>query len=656
MPRSLKLKGPLFRTFSINPVARAAAAESPADAPTTYDVTVSTEAPVIRYDWWTGREFMEVLGHGADEVDLSYMRAGPAVLEEHRGLQVGIGEGVSLDPQAGKLGAAIRFSKAEPRGVIAEGKLKEGVLRHISVGYEVRKYKLVSTDKEGMDTFRAIDWTPYEISLVGIPADLNAGVGRHKDEERELLVPIEGSEPQEDSRMKKVLDGNGRAIEVADEDPRPAYVAERAAIEMVEREVDPEIARANTILDFAKSRGVQELAADLVQRGLTVREAAAEILKQSATRGAAQPAAEALSAVPAKDARRYSLARAIRRTIEGNLDGFELEVHQQIERFMPKSQERHGMSILVPTRFELGAHETRTMGSGVAGGGAEIVFDQPGQLIEILRPNAMVIQSGATVLSGLSAPVPFPVQATDVTVYPMDENPAAAVTDSEVTFTTALLSPKTMQSTVPIPRQLIVQSSPTLDVESLVRASIMAQHDRKLDRWALHGLGTTGEPLGIWKTPGVNVEDFGAVPTWVKLIEMTSKIVEDNADIGAMRWLTTPLMAGVLMGTPRVATYGSVFMWEGNHRNGLMTGYTASSTNQISKLMLDLEATGGTEHGIAFGVWSELVIGLFGAIEVVVDPYTLATKGQIRITSFQMVDTVIKHPAAFCVSTDARLA
>lgn len=84
-----------------------------------------------------------------------------------------------------------------------------------------------------------------------------------------------------------------------------------------------------------------------------------------------------------------------------------------------------------------------------------------------------------------------------------------------------------------------------------------------------------------------------------------------------------------------------------------MAGYRAAATNQLSATMSTLEPTGGTSHGIVFGNFAELLIGLWGALELVVDPYTQARKGLMRVTSFQMAEIAARHGESFCVGTGA---
>ena len=61
------------------------------------------------------------------------------------------------------------------------------------------------------------------------------------------------------------------------------------------------------------------------------------------------------------------------------------------------------------------------------------------------------------------------------------------------------------------------------------------------------------------------------------------------------------------------------------------------------------------DHGLILGAWANLIFTLWGALEIVPDQLTLATSGQVRITTFQMADTVNQRPEAFLHHTSARL-
>jgi HK97 family phage major capsid protein len=291
------------------------------------------------------------------------------------------------------------------------------------------------------------------------------------------------------------------------------------------------------------------------------------------------------------------------------------------------------------------------MGSGVAGGGAELVFDRAGDLIDLLRNRMLTARFGAQVLSGLTGPVQFPVQTGDPTAYFVGENPASGVASSQLTFGTRLLSPKEAIAVVPFPRRLVNMAS--VDIESRVRNSLIAKHALLWDRMGLHGRGTDGEPTGIYNTPGVATVAFGGtVPTYGKLVDLGGAIADANADTATMRYMTTPLMAAKLKQTLVASAAGASFIWNGTFQDGEVAGYGAGSTKQIANNL----GAGLDEHGIVFGDWSFLTFGVWGALEFITDVVTLADRGQIKITTNQLGDNVVERPEAFAVATAAKVA
>jgi hypothetical protein len=60
---------------------------------------------------------------------------------------------------------------------------------------------------------------------------------------------------------------------------------------------------------------------------------------------------------------------------------------------------------------------------------------------------------------------------------------------------------------------------------------------------------------------------------------------------------------------------------------------------------------GTNEHGIVFGVWPQVIVGEWGAMEILTDPYTLAGRGLVRLVLFLMADVALRYPEAFSKGT-----
>lgn len=288
-----------------------------------------------------------------------------------------------------------------------------------------------------------------------------------------------------------------------------------------------------------------------------------------------------------------------------------------------------------------------------AGKATEVVFDRPGELIELLRPVSVVAQLGARILNGLTGPVPFPKQTGPATAYWVQENPASDVPEGHPNLGSVTLSPKTLQAHVRYSRQILAQSS--VGIEQMVRNELATVHGLAIDRAALHGPCRSNEPLGIYKSPDVSTEAMGGVPTYAKLVSMVGKVASDNAITPGARlaFATTPGMAAKLMTVLVASAAGSEMIWAGTVLDGNAANYPAAASNQLSSAISTLEAAGGTEHGIIFGNWNYLIVGLWGALELVVDPFTYARRGLISVTSFQMADIVVRHGESFCLATGA---
>lgn len=615
-----------------------------------FELTVSSEYPVGR---WFGQE---VLIHTAEAVDLSrFNDSAPVLLEHDRGQQIGVIEPGSAKLVGRKLRLVMRFSRANPQAALVAADVEDGIRRNVSVSYIPLRAKLVSEDGEDGDTWEVTRWQPLEVSVVSVPADPSVGFDRAAGQ---TLYPVEVEQSaaaipntsRASARGPRIDHLETRAMNETETPDDPSRGERRAAAAANQRVAD--------ITHIALRNGMADRLAGWLGSGKSADQIARELLDdQLATRAA--PGGSRAPEFRQKDLRRYSYARAIHlsalaREGKGRLDGLEAEVSQEIERALPANYQRRG-GVLAPmdTRSEEERERSymqrSTMTTFTPTQAPELVSNRPGELIELLRAKARVISLGATTLPGLTGPVPMPKQKTAAIAHWVAENPGSDVAQSNPTFGTVLLAPKTLQAATPFSRQLLVQAS--LNVEQLVRNELASAHGLAVDRAAIHGTGIGAEPLGIYGTPDVNTQAFAGAISYANVINMLGKIADDNADTEALGLLTTALAAAQAMKTPEFATAGSKAIWTGPIGLGTVAGCRAASSTQVSKTMSTLAATGGSEHGLVFGNWSDLLLGFWGALELIVDPYTLAGQGLIKVTSFQMADVAVKHGESFCVAT-----
>jgi len=136
----------------------------------TVEIAFSSEEPYERYFG------SEVLSHDPESVDLSRLLSGAAVLVNHDSDDhVGVVESARIDADR-KGRAVIRFSKSA-RGQEIFQDVLDGIRQLVSVAYMVNKYE--TTQRKGQsDLVTVTKWTPYELTLASIPADITVGVGR----------------------------------------------------------------------------------------------------------------------------------------------------------------------------------------------------------------------------------------------------------------------------------------------------------------------------------------------------------------------------------------------------------------------------------------------------------------------------------------------
>ncbi|MBT9154932.1 MAG: hypothetical protein DDT39_01618 [Firmicutes bacterium] len=196
----------------------------------------------------------------------------------------------------------------------------------------------------------------------------------------------------------------------------------------------------------------------------------------------------------------------------------------------------------------------------------------------------------------------------------------------------------------------MLQSS--IDVDNFVRSDLATVLALAIDLAALHGTGVANQPRGIANTTGIGVVIGGvngAVPTWANVVGLETAAAILNADVGSLSYITNARVRGRMKTTQKVATTDSVMLWETNVSP--LNGYPVHVTNQVRS-----DLTRGTGTGLSaifFGNWADLLIGQWGTLDILVDPYTGGTSGTVRVIALQDVDVAVRQPASFSAMLDA---
>ena len=355
----------------------------------------------------------------------------------------------------------------------------------------------------------------------------------------------------------------------------------------------------------------------------------------------------------------YSIRKAILASVTGNWNdaGFERELSNEIAA---KSNRSTGgafipiSDLLIPLNNSRATYAT----AASATGGVTVQTSVSTDYISFLRNKALIMLMGARMLSGLNGNLNIPRQTGIASTYWVGEG--GAVSQSESTFDYVPLRPKTVGNISRYTRSFLLQTS--LDVEGFIRQDIASGIALEIDRAAINGSGSSNQPLGILNYPSAQVVSLGtngSAPTYDSIIQMETAISSTNSDIGALGFLTTPNARGKLKRTLKnPSASNSDYTWENASNyddqigNGLLNGYRAGVSNQVPADLT--KGTGTNLSAIIFGNFDDLLIGSWGELEILANPYGDGfDSGDVRVRALQTVDIQARQQNSFCAIKDA---
>jgi len=182
-----RIEGVLHRSLPATLTIREATPGQADDGLMRLRLSVSSEIEYLRSSWWDD-PWIEVLGHKEGEIDLVRLNGGAAVLANHdRWTATGntplaaIGAVERAWIEGDRLICDITISRREALSDLRQDIL-DNLVRNVSIGYTINERVLTRANGEGQpDEYRVTSWTPFEVSLVDIPADATVGLGRFQD-------------------------------------------------------------------------------------------------------------------------------------------------------------------------------------------------------------------------------------------------------------------------------------------------------------------------------------------------------------------------------------------------------------------------------------------------------------------------------------------
>ena len=566
-------------------------------------VGVSSEEPVERSFG------MEVLGHSAGDINMEFINSGraPLLLDHDMTKQIGVIEEFKLDETAKRTTAVVRFGKSALAREVFED-VADGIRMNISVGYRIDKLERY---QENDETFYKAMWTPMEVSSVSVPADQSrlVGVGRSKDKQhKNIEVKLMENEKKQDINLDEV---------------RTQTIDEAKA----------EFKRnSKEIIDLAARHNKRDLADKAISDGISVEEFRGVLLENISNNTPLETPSEI--GMTKEEVREFSLVKAIRAMANPSdrkaqeEAAFEFECSAEAARQYGKDAQ----GIMLPAEV-LRTWKQRDINS--SDDSTLIAEDyRGGDFIDVLRNSSSVMQAGATMLRGLQGNVVIP-KKTAASSAGWIATEGAAAAESEFTSGSVTMTPRVIGAFTDATRLLLQQSS--LDVENLIRDDLTQSIATAIDLGALAGSGTSGQPTGISATSGINTTTFAAAnPTWAEIVAMESAVANDNALNGSLGYICRPADFGTLKTTEKATGTAQFVVSPDNSMNG----YNVIRSNQV------------TSGDFYFGNFADLLIGMYGGLDITVDPYALSTSGGVRIVALQTVDVAVRHAVSFCKSSD----
>lgn len=594
-------------------------------------------ASEMPYERWWGLEILDV---SATSMRQGRLRSGANLLMDHDTRDV-VGVIESVEIGADRVArAVVRFGKSVRAEEVWQD-VRDGIRRNVSVGYMIHKAVLVET-VDGVETYRVTDWEPFEVSLVSVPADASVGVGRSAEpDERGISISVEveveaGEQPDGETDPEADPEADPAATAATTTPSTSEEKTMTKTVEVTERNHAAEISKIAATIP-----GGADLAMSAIQRGLSVEEFQREALEKLSTKGV--PTADV--GMSGKEVKEYSILRALNALAnpqDANAQraaAFERECSDAAAKVLGKESR----GFMVP--FEVQKRDLNVT-TATAGGNLVATNLMAGNFIDLLR-NAMVIDGlGAQFLTGLVGKIAIPKQSGGATAYWVAES--GAPTESQQTIAQVTMQAKTVGAFTDISRQLLKQSS--IDVEGFVQRDLAAVLGLAIQQAAISGTGQNNQPSGLLTliTPSVAGGTDGAAPTWANIIELETDVSVANADVGSMGYLTNAKVRGKLKGTTKANNQNGFVFEQGDMP---LNGYRAGITNAVPS---NLTKGAGTDlSAILFGNFADLLIGMWGGLDLTVDPYSGSTSGTVRVVALQDVDVAIRHAESFATMVDA---
>lgn len=591
----------------------------------TVTFSFSSEQPVVReyFDPDIG-EFVranEVLDHSGD-VRLERLKTAGSLFVNHDKTKVaGVVEDAWVDTDRGRGSVRVRFGRSNYATEIFND-VKDGIRRTVSFGYRVLEAVMRDVEND-IPTMLVRAWEPFEVSLETLPADITVGVGRseNEDDDNEFVVRTETLEietPEEEPSVPEITIKEDRTM----------------SENTFENGIKAERKRLNGIAKIADSvrhllPSVDELAEEFKNSERTLDEFNAAIVAKmdSVRMDKLENAPTQEVDLTEKEERSYSLMRLGNALASGDWReaGFELEVSRAQADI--NGQDARGAFVPLSILARADAAQAGVTAPNTFGAGLVPTDFWGNEYIDVLRANSVVAGMGARILPGLVGDVDIPKALSEGSFSWLTEG-GDNYASTSYSSTTVALKPKDIGGALGYTRKMMKQTGNPA-IENLLRDSLNSGISAFLDKQAL--VGTDSDALGI-----NSVADFTSASTalaWYDIVKLETEVATENAELGSLGYITSPAVRGIMKGKVKDSSgAGGFLMADGGSVNGYKCAITTNANTSLF-----------------YGNWNDLLIPMWGGIDLMVDTATKAHTGGVVLRAFLATDIAVRHAESFAV-------
>ncbi len=326
-----------------------------------------------------------------------------------------------------------------------------------------------------------------------------------------------------------------------------------------------------------------------------------------------------------KEVRDYSFFKAIQGSVNGNLDGIEKEMHEEaVNEARSAGRSINGLGI---PSFLMESRANVTQGTSAIAPTAVLAY------ADAMREASVFDKVGANILTGLSANTTIPVTGASTVEW---EGEVAAANDGGTNFGKVELTPTRLAAYVNISKQLLLQNG--AGAEQAIIRDLGRAVGQKMDAAIFSTANVAGAPasLGTLTTGSITEQAPYAANSsiYTDLVQAEKALAEAGGLEGNLSYVCSPALMADIKQAAQVAGVSAGF------QGGIVNGYKTFFTNGCTK-------DGTTSADFFFGDFSKLYVGMFGGLDIMVDPYSEAKNGQTQLVLNQYMDWGVSNGAGF---------